>query len=287
MNSNALFVDRVGILATMHHKEKVIAPLLEQHLGIKVVVPENFDTDAFGTFTREINRTGDQLEAAILKAEKGLALTGESLALASEGTFGPHPLVSYLPCNREIVVLLDKAHNIKLVGQEFSTNTNYSHKQVKSIEEAYEFALKAGFPEHGLVVMVEQNSIKESEVVKGITTKEQLFDAVTQALAQSCNGTVHVETDMRALYNPTRMKAIEKATHDLIKKINQVCPKCNWLGFEVIERKKGLPCALCNFSTELTCAITYYCKKCKFQQEVLFPNGLEKADPAQCMYCNP
>lgn len=287
MNSTALFADRVGILATMHHKEKVIAPLLEQHLGIKVVVPENFDTDEFGTFTREIKRTGDQLKAAILKAEKGLALTGEALALASEGTFGPHPLVSYLPCNREIVVLLDKSHDIKLVGQEFSTDTNYCHKQVKSIEEAYEFALKAGFPEHGLVVMVEPNSTKKSEIVKGITTKEQLFDAVTQALAQSSNDTVHVETDMRALYNPSRMKAIEKATHDLIKKINQVCPKCNWPGFEVIERKKGLPCGLCNFPTELTRAITYYCKKCEFQHEVLFPNGLERADPAQCMYCNP
>lgn len=287
MNSTALFANRVGILATMHHKEKVIAPLLEQHLGIKVVVPENFDTDTFGTFTREIKRTGDQLEAAILKAEKGLALTGETLALASEGTFGPHPLVSYLPCNREIVVLLDKSHDIKLVGQKFSTDTNYSHKQIKNIEEAYEFALKAGFPEHGLVIMVEPKATQKSEIVKGITTKKQLFDAVTQALAQSSNGTVHIETDMRALYNPTRMKAIEKATHDLIRKINQVCPKCDWPGFEVIERKKGLPCALCNFPTELTRAVTYYCKKCEFQQEVLCPNGLEKADPAQCIYCNP
>lgn len=287
MKSTTLFANRVGILATMHHKEKVIAPLLEQHLGIKVVVPENFDTDEFGTFTREIKRTGDQVEAAILKAEKGLALTGETLALASEGTFGPHPLVPYLSCNREIVVLLDKSHDIKLVGQEFSTDTNYSHKQVKSIEEAYEFALKAGFPEHGLVVMVEPDSTKESEITKGITTTEQLFDAVTQALAQSCNGRVHVETDIRALYNPTRMKTIEKATHDLIKKINQICPKCNWPGFEVIEQKKGLPCALCNVPTELTRAVTYYCKKCEFKQEVLFPNGLEKSDPAQCMYCNP
>ena len=287
MNPTALFANRVGILATMHQKERVIAPLLQQHLGIKVVVPESFDTDVFGTFTREIKRTGDQLEAAILKAERALALTGETLALASEGTFGPHPHVSYLPCNREIVVLLDKSNDIKFVGQEFSLDTNYSHKQVKNFEEAYQFALKVGFPEHGLVVMVEPHSTKTSEIVKGITTKEQLFEAVTQALAQSCNGTVHVETDMRALYNPTRMRAIEKATHDLIKTINQLCPNCNWPGFEAIEQTKGLPCALCNFPTELTRAVTYYCKKCEFQQEVLFPNGLEKADPAQCMYCNP
>ena len=69
---NALFADRVGVLATMHQKEIVIAPLVEQELGVKVVVPENLDTDAFGTFTREIKRPGDQLEAARLKAEKSI-----------------------------------------------------------------------------------------------------------------------------------------------------------------------------------------------------------------------
>jgi hypothetical protein len=70
MTKHSLFCDRVGVLATMHQKERVIAPLLERELGIKVVVPQNFDTDAFGTFTREIKRPGDQLQAARLKAQK-------------------------------------------------------------------------------------------------------------------------------------------------------------------------------------------------------------------------
>ncbi len=44
MKNQQLFSNRVGILATMHQKEIVIAPLLEQ-LGIKVIVPPDFNTD--------------------------------------------------------------------------------------------------------------------------------------------------------------------------------------------------------------------------------------------------
>jgi hypothetical protein len=284
---NALFANRVGVLATMHQKERVIAPLLEQELEIKVLVPQNFDTDAFGTFTREIKRPGDQIEAARLKAEKALSITGESLAFASEGTFSPHPLIPYIPCNKEIVILLDKANNLEIVGQEFSTETNYSHQLVITVEEAYEFALKVGFPEHGLVVMSDPSTTDKSEIIKGITAKEQLFDAVKSGLTKSTTGKVHIETDMRALYNPTRMKNIEKATLNLLKKLNQLCPNCSCPGFEAVERKKGLPCALCNFPTQLTRSLIYQCKKCELTQEVVFPDGLEKADPGQCMYCNP
>jgi len=67
MKQHPLFVNRVAVLATMHHKEKVIAPIIEQELGIKVIVPQDFDTDRFGTFTREVKRTGNQIEAARLK----------------------------------------------------------------------------------------------------------------------------------------------------------------------------------------------------------------------------
>jgi len=287
MNKPSLFAKRLGVLATMHHKEKVIAPLLEQELGIQVVVPQNFNTDAFGTFTREIKRLGDQLEAARLKAEKALVVTGETLAFASEGTFGPHPGFPYIPCNKEIVILLDKENGLEVVGQEFSTETNYSHKIVATVEQAYQFAKEVGFPEHGLVVMVDPSSGADSEIIKGITTEKQLFKAVELALNKSANGTVHIETDMRALYNPTRMKNIEKATLDLSRKLNQVCPNCSWPAFEVVARKKGLPCGFCNLPTKLTLSVIYQCRKCNFIQEVLFPDNLEKADPAQCIYCNP
>lgn len=280
------FTNRVAVLATMHQKEKVIAPLLEQELGVKVIVPQDFNTDIFGTFTREVKRLGTQIAAARLKAEKALAVTGETLAIASEGSFAPHPSFPYISSNREIVIFLDRENDLEIIGEEFSTDTNHNHQVVQSVEEAYDFVKKVGFPAHGIVVML--SSPEDSNaIVKGITQETQLVEAVTYALENSLSGKVHIETDMRAMYNPTRMKNIEKATRDLIRKINSRCPSCATPGFDVSERIQGLPCAICGMPTSLTRAVIYQCKKCSFSQEALFPEGREYADPGLCMYCNP
>jgi hypothetical protein len=287
MHHHFSFNNRVGVVATMHHKEKVMAPILEKELGINVVVPDNFNTDAFGTFTREIKRTGDQLEAARRKAKEALAVTQESLAFASEGTFAPHPGLPYISCNREIVVLIDTLNDLEVVGQEFSTITNFNHKSIATIEEALVFAEKVGFPEHGLVVMDGADSEGDRQIIKGIIRENQLIEAVELILHQSSSKKAHIETDMRALYNPTRMKNIEKATRDLIRKLKQVCPKCSYPGFDITQRKPGLPCGWCNSPTTMTLVAVSQCQKCGFSQEVLFPDKLQKADPLHCMYCNP
>ena len=78
------FKNRTCVLATMHKKEQVMTPLLEQQLQIEVIVPEDFNTDTFGTFTRDIERWGDQRETARFKAKQALNHTGLSLALAIE-----------------------------------------------------------------------------------------------------------------------------------------------------------------------------------------------------------
>lgn len=287
MKQHPLFVNRVAVLATMHHKEKVIAPIIEQELGTKVIVPQDFDTDRFGTFTREVKRTGNQIEAARLKAEKALDATGATLALASEGTFGPHPSSPFIPCNREVVLLLDKTNELEIVGQELSIETNFSHTIVESLQEAQDFADTVGFPEHALVVMLSSSPKSQDEIIKGIKTTEQLVEAIEFALNSSQDGKVYIETDMRALYNPTRMKNIAKATHDLVRKLNNACPNCSCPGFELVQRKNGLLCAYCNLPTQLTLTAIYKCQKCGFSQEIFFPDGLQKADPSQCMYCNP
>lgn len=281
-----LFADRVAVLATMHRKEKVIAPVLERELGVKIIVPP-FDTDRFGTFTRDKDRTGTQLEAARLKAEMVLELTGATIAIASEGMFAPHPGFPAIPCNRELLLLLDKANDLEIVGEEFSLETNYSHKQVSSYDEAQEFAEKVGFPEHGLVVMVSQDSKEPGQIFKGITSDRQLAEAITAALAQSKTGTVHLETDMRAMYNPTRMTVIEKATLQLVQLINSACPQCSMPGFSLVQRLPGLPCELCGLPTALAHLAIHQCPKCQFNQQIPFPDGIETADPAQCSYCNP
>lgn len=287
MQKDSLFTNRIAVLATMHGKERAIAPILEPELGIKVIVPQDFNTDAFGTFTRETKRPGNQIETARLKAQKALELTGETLALASEGSFGPHPSIPFIPSNREIVILLDLKHDLEIIGEEFSTDTNHSHMVVVSVKQALDFAKKIGFPEHGLVVMFSEYPQDPKEVIKGIITEEKLVEAVNFVLKNSPTGKAYLDTDMRAMYNLTRMNNIAKATQDLARKIKSLCPECSTPGFDVTKRIQGLPCAMCNMPTTLTRAVIYQCQKCGFSQEKPFPNGSKYADPAQCMYCNP
>jgi hypothetical protein len=287
MSQHQLLINRTAVLATMHRKERVMSPILERELGVEIAVSADFDTDKFGTFTREVKRLGTQIEAARLKAEKALEIARETLAFASEGTFGPHPAIPYLPANREIVILLDKLNNLEIVGESLSAETNYSHQLVSSLEEARDFSQKVGFPTHGVVVMVGDAATGKGEIVKGISTEKQLFDAVSEGLNKSSTGTVHIETDMRAMYNPTRMKNIENATLELVKKFKHFCPECSWPGFEIAERKIGLPCELCYFPTQLVRSAIYKCKNCGYTQEEVFPDGRETADPSLCQYCNP
>jgi hypothetical protein len=286
MANNSCFQNRLAVLATMHQKERAIAPLLETE-GINVIVPSQFDTDCFGTFTREIKRLGTQIEAARLKAQKVLELTGETIAIASEGSFYPHPAFPFISCDREIVLLLDKDNDLEIIGQEISTETNHSHTQISTIEEALEFANKIGFSEHGLVVMSSKNATDKEEIFKGIITEEKLIETVENSLKKSSTGVVHLETDMRAMYNPTRMKIIEKATRNLIEKLKSFCPQCSAPGFDIVERSPGLPCGWCSSPTSLIKVAIYQCQKCNYCQETLFPDGLEKADPTYCQYCNP
>ncbi len=284
---DSLFTNRSAVLATMHKKEQVIAPILEQELGIKVTIPADLNTDIFGTFSRDIKRAGTQIEAARFKAAKALEMTGEKIAIASEGSFAPHPHLPYISSNKEIVIFIDQELDLEIIGEDFSTDTNHNYQVIQNLESAFDFAKKVGFPEHGLIVMLNEKPKDDSEVFKGINTDEKLVAAVNSMLKKSPTGQVHLETDMRAMYNPTRMKNIEKATHNLISKIKSFCPKCSTPGFEITQRIQGLPCAICDAPTLLTKAVIYECKKCGFKKERLFPDGIELADPGQCMYCNP
>ena len=282
----SIYNNRVAILATMHNKEKVISPLLKEHLGINLIVPQGLNTDIFGTFTREIKRPDTQIITARLKAKKALEMYEEKIVIASEGSFTPHPLIPYIYANREIIIFLDQENNLEIIGEIFSMETNFNHQTISSLEEAEEFGKEVGFPEHGLVISFNNISTGKTQFIKGITSKENLINSVEIAI-KNTNGKFHIETDMRAMYNPTRMKNIAFATQDLINKINSLCPQCHTPGFMINQKIPGLPCELCHQPTSLIKAVIFQCQKCNFTQQQLFPNNQEFADPSLCEYCNP
>lgn len=292
MDLKKLFMNRQAVLATMHKKEQVIAPILTSELGLSVVVPENFNSDSFGTFTNEVERTGDQLEAARKKIETALLQSGFTIGIASEGSFGPHPIFSYVPMNRELILFVDKEQELEIIGYVANGETNFAQKEVKDFEEAYEFALSVGFPEHGVIVKKHAKTTNSQDVIKGITTVDQLKKATstfvsTKSLLKKPLKPFFIETDMRAMYNPTRMKNIKLATLNLLKKMNSLCPSCDTPGFDIKKIKKGLRCLYCGLPTDLVHSHFYECKKCQHEKEVLYPDGKEKADPKYCNFCNP
>lgn len=276
------FAGRVAVLATMHRKEDAIAPPLETHLKVVVKVPPEFNTDAFGTFTGDIKRPSGQLTTARLKAAAVLRQTGESLAIASEGSFGPHLQIPFVACDRELVLLLDRQHQLEIVGECLSTDTNYRQQVVRSVQEAEAFAAAVGFPSHGLIVRAD-----ETLIAKGIADADALAAAVAAALQQSSSPTARIETDMRALYNPTRMGVIAQATQALLKVISQACPACGCPGFSEVKRWPGLPCGQCGTPTPMTLAVRHQCQQCQHQQDHRCPDSPPVADPSYCLYCNP
>jgi hypothetical protein len=208
-----------AVIATMHGKERVIGPLLAHSLGLSVEVPSRFDTDRFGTFTREIERVGSQLDAARAKIAAAFELVPEArVAIASEGSFGPDPSIPFVALGRELVLLVDRETKLELAGYDSDLKTNFAHTVVHAPVYALTFAARVGFPGHALIVMGcrGEEPSPNSLLKKGIVTPNDLEKAVEAAI--TICGAAFLETDMRAQFNPTRMAAIERATVDLDRK---------------------------------------------------------------------
>lgn len=269
-------------IATMHSKETVIATLLEKSFQLSCSVPE-LNTDVFGTFSGEIERIDSPLDTARKKCTRAMELTGFDMAIASEGSFGAHPTIPFVHANEELVLLIDQKNNLEVFATELTTETNFSGCRINSVDEAIEFSKKAQFPSHGLIIRDREKSSKL--LFKGIQDSESFETIISDMLRNQ--GHAWIETDMRALYNPTRMNAIERATIQLIEKLESHCPVCSTPGFWITERLAGLPCSLCYQPTNSTLAHRYVCSSCNFAEEKKYPRKIQFEDPMFCDVCNP
>lgn len=278
-----MFKKRKLVIATMHGKEKVIAPLLEKALDVTCIVPEILNTDLLGTFTGEKEREDDPLTTVRKKCLLAMEATGCDLGIANEGSFGPHPSLYFIGADDELVLFIDKKNNLEIIARELSTETNFSYKEISHEQELLDFASQVSFPSHGLIL---RKSREESTgIVKGITDRSILLD--TYRAMASAYPVVYVETDMRAMFNPTRMSVIETATKKLIEKIQSTCPQCQIPGFSITDAKNGLRCDLCGSPTRSVLAYIYQCTHCGFSEEKMYPHNKQTEDPMYCDRCNP
>ena len=263
-------------LATQHGKEAAIAAPMAELTGLILVVTPDVDTDSLGTFTGEIPRPAPMRETARMKAVLGMKASGLARGIASEGSFGPHPAIPFLPAARELMIFLDKTRGIEIAEEQIAVNTNFAALDLTPDTDLEGFLANAGFPEHALIFR------SGERLVKGITSRE-----VLDGLLRDASSAVRLETDMRAHLNPTRMAEIAKLAEKLARRIATACPSCGAPGFGLVRTELGLPCADCGTATGLVRTVVSGCRLCGHEDRGPRNDGRFTANPSECQECNP
>lgn len=272
-------------LTTKHQKAQAIAPVFASILGAQVIENE-MDTDQLGTFSGEVERQGSALDAVREKCEWGLRTQQSDFALASEGSFGPHPAIPFIATNVEVLYFKDVQRDFYVYLSEVFTDTNYQMQALDSLQQLQQFAQKAKFPEHALLLRPHPYNVGQP-IFKGIRSMNDLEAAFLQAQKMSVQQQVWVETDMRAHMNPTRMHNIGVLAKKLALRLSCLCPKCQTPGWGQTAVERGLSCECCGTPTELVKAEVFACAKCDYQLVQLPAHGLSHAEQRYCPYCNP
>jgi len=277
---------RTAVLATQHGKERMVARPLRAAVGLSVTVPAEINTDLLGTFTGDVKRSGPPREVVIQKARLGMSMSGLPLGLASEGSFGPHPLLPFAASDYELLAFVDDEIGFTVVEGILTEVTNFGQCSVRPKADLNDFLQRAQFPSHALIARPNEG-LKPGLLFKGIAEYAALVDAVQRCAAASADGLAHVETDMRADVNPTRQKAIRKVAFRLARRLACPCPVCRTPGWGRTGVERGLPCGSCGTPTEWIKHEIFGCARCDHQILKVREDGLQFVEPNLCPVCNP
>lgn len=278
-----LYKNKLVLLASMHKKEIAIAEVFEKNLGCKIIIAEKFDTDQFGTFSGEVSRELSAYDTLKKKAVTAANIFDYDYVISSEGSFGPHPYM-FANCDTEMLLFYDRKLDIFIADYEISLDTN--HAQLTLTQKNYktnnyvEWLKNVKFPSHALIIKSKSNSI-----YKGIVSLLDLERIIDKEL--SISDELMLETDMRAMLNPTRMNLIKLLANKLSQRITRLCKKCLTPGFGNISTSGNLKCNICYQETKKPKYRDTKCLKCKYFERIEITPGLEFGDPTYCDYCNP
>ena len=283
MPSLNFFSGRNVVIATKHGKERVIAPRLSEALGLQCVISDQLDTDSLGTFSGEVERLDSPLETLRMKCHMAMDITGADLAVGTEGSFGPHPSIPFIPAHEEWMMLIDKKNGWEFVVRRLETKTNYSQILLQSNDELEGFLAQAQFPSHAIII--KKSADDPTDCVKGVHNEKALRETILRFM--QLYGQCSLETDMRAMHNPTRMTVIDALTAELIQQIQSACPVCDTPGFRLTDVQRGLLCSNCGQPTRSVKSEVYRCKNCEHSEYRAPSHGLKMEDPMFCDFCNP
>lgn len=277
------YVGRKIVLTTKHGKLPLIAPILEAELGVQVVLHEA-DTDQLGTFTGEVERTLSPQEAAIAKAKLGVVALDLDLGIASEGSIGSDPLAPFIQSDIEYIALVDLSRGIEVVERYRSLQIIAGEIATTAGSDLSDFLRKVDFPNHKLIVR--PNDKSGEKPIKGISTLEELEQAIDSLSGKSKDGKALVQSDLRAHCSPSRQQNIVQATQLLVKRIQTPCPSCASPGFGFVRFERGLDCSACGELVKSAPKFEVFgCVNCPIEQAG--SQLAELADPSSCEGCNP
>lgn len=283
-----LYSDSRVALATLHGKVDALAPALAA-IGLHVEAVA-IDTDALGTFAGDIERPGTAHEVVIEKARRGMAARGLKLGIATEGSFGPDPLLGFLPLHTELLAFVDDVLGQTVVIEHAGHDTNWISKALRPSDDLQPLLASIGLPGHAALVKPNRWALPASEpmpVAKGLFDTAAVAEAVDRMAARSEDGLARLEADLRAHVNPTRLGAIGRLGHQLSQRLATPCPRCKAPGFGRVGTHVGLPCELCSAETDLVRAEVHGCGVCGHREDRPRADGLTAADAGHCPECNP
>jgi hypothetical protein len=273
------YLGRTAALTTKHGKGEVLKNSF-MRMGVELRTIE-VDTDQLGTFSGEIPRISDQRSTAITKARLGMKECGLALGLGSEGSIGSDHQIPFLNSDIETLVWIDDELGIEVVQNFRSLEIVAFREELNQPNVPEEIIARADFPNHALIVHAPGGPI-----YKGITRHSDLQTAVESALRGSVNGTVILESDLRAHMSPSRRANIERCGELLVARLMNQCPECTSPGFGEVELLFGLPCESCGeLVDQVKRGSIFGCARCDYREEKLLELGLAAA--RNCSGCNP
>jgi hypothetical protein len=243
------------------------------------VVVDAVDTDAFGTFSGERPRAGTALDAARAKARAALGAGPWQAALASEGSYGPHPLIPFLAWGEELALYLDPERGLEVVGRQAAPAPCAWQHRLPDRAAMEAFRPPSGVP---FVAVGSLGGLPRPELgVRKALVPEDL-PAAWAALDRGEG--LWLQAELRAHLNPGRMAAVAAAAEDLARRLATPCPACGAPGFGPEAPRPGRPCRGCGGPTALPLVLRDTCPSCGHER--LHRLAL-KADPRHCPECNP
>ena len=272
--------DQKAFVATKHGKDLILNPVFAAQWGLDVAALD-VDTDLLGTFSGEVPRPGDVRSTLRAKVSMALEVRPDAeVVLATEGSFGPDPVLGWVPLHEEVLLWSWPQQGKELWLAHRSHDTNFSSTDSSEWTEVQRWALRVGFPTAHVILRDAQGQV----LAKGISDPVEL-ERLWRAAA--VGGAPRVETDMRADRNPKRREVLRTLAVKTREAFEALCPNCQFPLLGPRPGAPGAPCSACGSATRRPRLLKAECTECGQVEVRDSDDQLNGVDPAICDRCNP